>query len=114
LTLRQGYAKTATETHAALDRRGVHVTRNRPDLTWAVQNFNFYNLNSSGMTGESLMGNLTDSEMLGSLGMADEHLENLHGMFRSRSMAPIHRPHDDDEVLANLGAHNVGRRLPCV
>ncbi len=26
-------------------------------------------------------------------------------MFRSKSMAPIHRPHDDDEVLANLGAH---------
>jgi hypothetical protein len=34
--------------------------------------------------------------------MADEHLENLHGMFRSKSMAPIHRPHDDDEVLAGL------------
>ena len=102
----KGYAKTATETHASLERQGVHVTRNRPDLLWAVQNFNFYNLNNSGMTGESLMGNLTDTQMLGSLGMADEHLENLHGMFRSKSMAPIHRPHDDDEVLANLGAHD--------
>ena len=81
-----------------MERQGVHVTRNRPDLLWAVQNFNFYNLNNSGMTGESLMGNLTDSQMLGSLGMADEHLENLHGMFRSKAMAPIHRPHGEADV----------------
>ena len=30
----KGYAKTATETHAALEKQGVHVTRNRPDLLW--------------------------------------------------------------------------------
>ena len=83
----------------------MHVTRNRPDLLWAVQNFNFYNLNNSGMTGESLMGNLTDSQMLGSLGMADEHLENLHGMFRSKAMAPIHRPHGEGRSTPTQHPH---------
>ena len=104
----KGYSRTATNMHATLEGRGVHVARNRPDLLWAVQNFNFYNLNNSGMSGDTLMGNLTDSVMLGALGMADHSLENLHGMFRSKSMAPIHRPHDDDQVLANLGAHQDG------
>ena len=63
-----------------------------------VQNFNFYNLDSSGMTGDDLLGNLTDTAMLSTLGMADERLNNLHGMFRSKGMAPIHRPHDEDKV----------------
>ena len=63
-----------------------------------VQNFNFYNLNNSGMSGDDLLGNLTDVALLSTLGMADERLNNLHGMFRSKGMAPIHRPHDQDKV----------------
>ncbi|KAK3285099.1 hypothetical protein CYMTET_7280 [Cymbomonas tetramitiformis] len=102
----KGYSKTATNMAKTLEASGVHINRNPPDLLWVVQNFNFYNLNNSGMSGDDLLGNLTDSTMLSTLGMADESLDNLHGMFRTKALAPIHRPHNDDKVLANLGKHD--------
>eukprot|EP00854_Cymbomonas_tetramitiformis_P017470 gene17470-20803_t len=81
----KGYSKTATNMAKTLEASGVHINRNPPDLLWVVQNFNFYNLNNSGMSGDDLLGNLTDSTMLSTLGMADESLDNLHGMFRTKS-----------------------------
>ena len=94
----KGYSRTAINMQTELEKSGVHINRNRPDLLWVVQNFNFYNLDNSGMTGDDLLGNLTDSMLLNTLGMADERLENLHGMFNTKSMAPVHRPHDSDKV----------------
>uniref|UniRef100_A0A7S0JHA9 Guanylate-binding protein N-terminal domain-containing protein n=1 Tax=Calcidiscus leptoporus TaxID=127549 RepID=A0A7S0JHA9_9EUKA len=90
------------------------VSRRQPHLLWVVQNFNMYNLQNSHMSVDelhSVLANDTssspaDSQLVASrlFGKAPIRRSLLNTLFSSHKLLPVQRPHDSDEVVANLAS----------
>ena len=91
---------------------GVGVQRARPRLIWSVQSFNVFNLRNSGMEPEDLLsalrnasrpaGHVHGSAVLGGAASASSAWL-IERLFEEQQLIPIRRPHQSDEVVANLG-----------
>lgn len=90
----------------------IYNKNSRPAFVWAVQNFNLFNLKNSDMTETELLSMLEDTSdatfaekkqaqaIFG--GRGGPNLNLLNTLFTRISLVPVRRPHEKDEVVANL------------
>ena len=108
------HASHALQMLQALKDGKSSVRRKRPRLIWSVQGFNVYNLRNSGMEPEDLLsalrnaskptGHVHGSEVLGDVATSASAWL-VETLFEDQQLVPVRRPHQSDEIVANLGKY---------